>query len=122
MSEVEYSCEEQITKSILEDKDMHGLLVYIGSNTENEKIIHMYKRKNTSYKYNTDTRVIMRDKSYLFHHSADKESIHRLRDKLIQRCKKEIPSFRFERYTAGGQMRIANEDMEKFEDMLCEIC
>jgi hypothetical protein len=117
----EYSAEEIVTKPTLE-KDLHGLLVYVGSSENDEKVIHIYKRKNSSYKCHVDTRVVMRDKSYLFHHSADKQSIQKIRDNLIQRCKKEIPSFSFKKYTAGGQVWIKNEHMEKFEDILSEIC
>jgi REP element-mobilizing transposase RayT len=119
----EYSGEEVITKPI-QEKDLHGLLVYVGGSNDDddERIIHIYKRKNSSYKCNVDTRVVMRDKSYLLHHSADKQSIQKIRDTLIQRCKKEIPSFSFKKYTAGGQVWIKNEHMEKFEDILSEIC
>jgi hypothetical protein len=104
-------------KKVVKD-DPHGLLIYVDSVDETHTKVKIYKRKKSAYSCNIDTRMRIQEENYLLLHTAEKDIIKQRRDQLIMKCKKEIPSFQFVKYTGGGQVLIANDEFHLFEEFL----
>jgi hypothetical protein len=118
--EVESEEEEEEEEEVkpIRNKDKHGLLIFIDSVDETHTKVHIYKRKNTSYSCNAETRTRIREGNYMLLHLAEKDVIKDRRDQLIARCKEEIKSFKFVRYTGGGQVLIGNDEFHLFERLI----
>ena len=113
--------EKKVTKKVkkkVKEDDKHGLLIFVDNVGDEQTRVCIYKRKNKSFYNKIDTRMILTDKDYLVYHLDELENIKRMRDDLIVKCKKNIPSFKFVKHTGGAHVVMNNDEFEKFEEIL----